>query len=267
MSIKLHELTHRPPTTILTYKTIGETTLNLHVYYPDGHDGSAHKPAVVFFFGGGWKGGSPKQFYPQCDHFSRRGIVAVSVEYRTEGEHGVDPVTCVQDSKSAIRWIRTHAEKLGIDPHKLAVGGGSAGGHLAAATAFLDAIDEKDVNCSTDCIPNALILFNPVIDNGPGEYGHDRVKDIWRDFSPRHNIGPQAPPTVIFLGSEDEHISITTAEKFRNEMVMYGVRCNLHIYNGAGHGFFNSGIWYEKTLQEADNFLVSLGYLTCPNKL
>ena len=76
--------------------------------------------AIVFFFGGGWVGGTPKQFFPHCTYLASRGMVAISAEYRVKDRHGVTPLECVLDGKSAVRWVRAHASELGIDPTLIA---------------------------------------------------------------------------------------------------------------------------------------------------
>ena len=91
---------------LVVYKTIGEVELKLHIFELAERDAKELSPAVVFFFGGGWVGGTPKQFYRQCEHFSSRGMVAISAEYRVKNRHGTTPFECVADGKSAIRWIR-----------------------------------------------------------------------------------------------------------------------------------------------------------------
>ena len=115
------------PDKILIYKTVGDSRLHLHVFFPDSHKSSDKRPAVVFFFGGGWSGGSPSQFHPHCEYFASRGMVAISAEYRTKTSHQTTPRECVKDGKSALRWVRSHAKELGIDPDKIVAGGGSAG--------------------------------------------------------------------------------------------------------------------------------------------
>jgi len=82
----------------------------------------------------------------------------------------------VKDAKSAVRWIRKNALTYNIDPERIAAGGGSAGGHIAAATGTSTAFEEDGEDKSISSWPNLLVLFNPVIDNGPDGYGHSRVK-------------------------------------------------------------------------------------------
>ena len=187
-------------------------------------------------------------------------MVAVCAQYRTKGGHKTTPAECVKDGKSAVRWMRVHAQKLGINPDMLAAGGGSAGGHVAAATGSAKGFEEVGEDLSVSSRPNALVLFNPVYDNGPKGYGYDRVKDYWKDFSPMNNIDAKTPPTVVFLGESDKLIPVATAKEYKALMEKAGVRSDLHIYEGQPHGFFNNARYYE-TLLEADKFLTSLGYL------
>jgi acetyl esterase/lipase len=249
----------------VTYKTIDDVELQLHIFKPDNHKATDSRPCIVFFFGGGWAGGSPSQFYPHCRYLSSRGLVAISAEYRVKNRHKTTPYECVKDGKSAIRWVRLHADKLGIDPRRIAAGGGSAGGHVAAATGSVKQFQEPGEDIAISTRPNALVLFNPVYDNGPEGYGHDRVEDHWRAFSPMHNIDGDTPPTIVFLGTKDKLIPVSTAEKYKDLMVRSGGRCDLHLYEGRPHGFFNyrggKNTYYYQTVIEADKFLASIGYL------
>jgi len=192
-------------------------------------------------------------------------MVAISAEYRVKSRNGTSPRECVKDGKSAVRWIRAHANELGIDQDKLAAGGGSAGGHVAAATATVKGFEEEGEDQSISCRPNALVLFNPVFDNGPGGYGYDRVKEYWKEFSPMNNISDSTPPTIVFLGTKDKLIPTATAERYKKLMTDKGRRCDLHFYKDQGHGFFNyrnkNKEYFTATVIEADRFLASLGYL------
>ncbi|MGB2428320.1 MAG: alpha/beta hydrolase [Akkermansiaceae bacterium] len=255
----------------VTYKLdpkFPDQPLTLDIFYPDDFKQGQKRPAIVFFFGGGWVGGKPSQFYAQAAYMASRGMVAISASYRTKKSHKVEPSGCVEDGKSAIRYIRKHAAELGIDPDQLAVGGGSAGGHVAAATATAVGFDHPDDDVTISTVGNALVLFNPVYDNGPGAYGHDRVKEYWRQISPMHNLGKKVPPTIVFLGAEDSLIPVTTAMKYQRLMEEQGNRCETFIYEGQKHGFFNlwtlsaNSEYFVKTMIETDRFLASLDFLS-----
>ena len=247
------------------YKEVDGYSLNLHIFRSPAHiSGAAPKPAIVFFFGGGWAGGTPTQFYPQCEYLADRGMVAMAAEYRVKSRHNTTPFECVMDGKSALRWIRKNAAKLGVDPERIGAGGGSAGGHVAAAVATVPGLNEEGEDLSISCLPDTLVLFNPVYDNGPGGFGYPKLKDRYREISPMHNLREGMPPTIVFLGDQDKLIPVPTAEKFRDEMRKLGNRSELVVYPGQSHGFFNQGKpggGYLKTLQEMNKFLNSLGWL------
>ncbi len=249
------------------YKHASGDDLYLYVFEPEGHDPATDKrPAIVFFFGGGWNGGSVTQFEQHSRYLAKRGMVAIVADYRVKSRQGTTPRECVADGKSAVRWIRGHAGKLGIDPDKLAAGGGSAGGHVAAATGFCDDLDDPaDKHPEVSSKPNALALFNPVYDNGPNGYGHERAKEWFPAISPAHNISRDDPPAIVFLGSKDSLIPVATAEKFQADMKAAGLKSELHVYEGQPHGFFNeskggSEIFFD-TVRKMDAFLVEVGFL------
>ena len=248
------------PDELKTYKKIGGVELKLHIFNPEGHKVGDKRPVIVFFFGGGWNGGTPSQFYPQCEHLAKRGMVAISAEYRVKSRNGTSPLECVKDGNSAVRWVRAHAVELGIDPKKVAAGGGSAGGHVAAATGTTRGIFEEGEDVLVSSKPDALVLFNPVYDNGPKGYGHSRVKKYWKKISPMHNLDKTTPPTIVFLGTKDKLIPVATAEKYRDLMEDAGVKSELFLYEGQPHGFFNKAK-YDETVKEMDRFLVQLGFL------
>jgi acetyl esterase len=251
------------PDSMVSYKSVGDATLNLHVFLPSGHSVTDKRPAILFFHGGGWNGGAPEQFYPHSKHLASKGMIAISVDYRLRNIHGTTPREAVMDGKSAMRWVRQHAAGWGIDPERIAAGGGSAGGHIAAAAATLKGMDDEGDDLNVQARPDALVLFNPVYDNGPNGYGHDRVADYWKEFSPMHNIDPTVPPTIVFLGTEDRLIPVATAESFQNKMLDLGIRSELILYEGMGHGFFNyrsDRTYFNATVTEMDRFLTSLGF-------
>ena len=254
------------------YKTVEGRGLRLWVVKPEGWRAADRRPAAVFFHGGGWTGGRPDQFDMQARYLATRGMVCVQVEYRLldRGEAGQDPeppVACCRDAKSAIRWVRAHAADLGVDPARIAAGGGSAGGHLAAFAGMVAGQDDPADDAAVSARPDALLLFNPVLDNGPAGWGHGRVRDRYREFSPAHNVSKDDPPAVVFLGSKDHLVPVRTIEEFRDNLRREGVRCEAFFYADQPHGFFNREPWATETLIEADRFLGSLGWLSGPPTL
>lgn len=251
---------------VLIYKNTEQTDLKLHLLYPDDIKKSDKRAAIIFFFGGGWLSGDINHFRPQAEHFRNRGLICILAEYRVLGKHKTSPFDALSDAKSAMRYLRIHARKLHINPNKIIAAGGSAGGHLAAALAACPGFDTPGENAKISTKPSALLLYNPVLDNGPGGYGYSRVKDRYQEFSPAYNIKPGLPPTLIFLGTKDNIIPVITMEKYREKMIEYNNRCDLFLYEGQDHGFFNlkngkENPYFYDTLQKADAFLVSLGYL------
>ena len=245
------------------YKQIDTTQLFMEVYYPTDLDSSIAYPAMVFFFGGGWNTGSIDQFEAHARFFSQRGMVCFLVDYRVKKRQKTSPFESLKDAKTAIRFIRENASDFCIDTSKVIASGGSSGGHLAAATALIHKYDEESDDTSISCIPNALVLYNPVIDNGPGGFGYERIGDNYKDFSPLHNIRKNAPPTIFLLGTKDRHVPVETAKYYQKVMEKVKSRCELFIYEGQAHGFFNyeNIEFYKLTVSETDTFLQSLGYL------
>jgi len=252
-----------------TYRKVGDTDLKVWIFDP-AQKSAKPLPAIVFFFGGGWTGGSPTQFEPQSRHLASRGMIAIVADYRVKSRQDAKPADCVSDAKACVRWVRTNAARLGIDPERIAVGGGSAGGHLAAAVATLPGLDTAKDDKSVSCLPNALVLFNPatVLTTFPGldlkGFGAGLDKEKFgcepTEISPLHHVKKGTPPTIIFHGKADTTVPYTTVEKFAEVMKAAGNRCDLVGYEGQPHGFFNKSK-YAETLAAADDFLVSLGYL------
>jgi acetyl esterase len=265
------------------YKTVGDLKLNLYTFAPQGHSAATKRPAIVFFFGGGWQGGTPQQFEQQCRYLASRGMLAVTADYRVASRQAVKVPESVRDAKSAIRWLRQNAARLGIDPSRIAAGGGSAGGHLAAAAGAIPGLDEPGEDPKVSSRPNALVLFNPVMVLAPVPDSQLPDLELWLKFqallrsmpvlegvdlaaiSPYHHVDKGTPPTIILHGKADTTVPYATAELFRKKMIAAGNRCDLFGFDGETHGFFNYGRngnkAYNETLRKADEFLTSLGYL------
>lgn len=252
----------------LVYKTVGETELKLHVFNPEGHTSSDQRPGIVFFFGGGWLGGTPRQFYQQSRDLAALGFVAIAAEYRVAKRHGATPFDCVEDGKSAIRWVRAHATTLGIDPARIVAAGGSAGGHVAACTALIEGYEGPGEDLSISSWPNALILYNPVLDTTEIGFGVNIVGvDRKTEISPCHHVKPGLPPTLVIHGTADATVPFENAERFTRLMQAAGNHCELIAAEGQEHGFLNGSyfrpkngdIHYNRGLQQSLEFLAAIG--------
>jgi acetyl esterase len=244
------------------YKKVKQADLELVVHYPPGWKETDKRPGIVFFFGGGWTSGTIKQFEPQAHHLASRGMVAARADYRVKSRHGVTPKECVEDAKSAVRWMRANAVKLGVDPDRIVAAGGSAGGHMAACTAFTPGLDAANEDAQVSSKPNTLVLFNPVLrfSGIPELMGRiDNVEDLGTAISPTLHLTKDSPPTLIFFGSADRLAAL--GDEFMKKSKELGHRAELFTAEGQPHGFFNRPPWLERTTQRMDEFLVSIGYL------
>ena len=247
------------------YKKVGEIELKLYVVNPADWKADDKRPAIVFYHGGGFVGGSPNQFAEHAKYLALRGMVAVLVQYRFIAKKPamILPIICIEDAKSAMRWVRGHAAELGIDSNRIASGGGSAGGYLAAFIGMIEGMDDSQDDIKISAKSNAMVLFNPLIDKEWGAFKFDTGLAKSKDFVPSENIRPDNPPAIIFFGSEDK--LGRNVNDFKAGMEKVGGRCEVRMYEGQGHSFFNFGDgsnkYYYDTLKEADKFLASLGWL------
>ena len=186
----------------------------------------------------------------QAAYLASRGMVAARADYRVKDRHGVEPAACVEDGKSAVRWLRQNAAMLGIDPERIVASGGSAGGYLAACTAC-PGLDAEGEDVKTSSKPNAMILFNPFLPSANG-------KGDWK-IVPASHLTKDTPPALLLFGTKDELLK--SAKEYQARSKEVGHTAEIYLAEGVGHGFFNGSPWRERTLQRADEFLATLGYV------
>ena len=140
------------------YKRTNGEPQALEVYFPKDHDPSSSRlPCLLLFHGGCWGNGDLSTFRYDCSYFASRGIVAVTANYFMHSKESRLKLpgdvsrkqACVTDAKSAIRWIKQHADELGIDPDRIVVGGGSAGGRIS----LLSTLNPGECRVSCDQCP------------------------------------------------------------------------------------------------------------------
>ena len=245
------------------YKKTDSISLEMVMYIPE-IPTPVKLPAMVFFFGGGWVSGNPDHFQLQAKYLASRGMVVFCPDYRTKSKYNTTPFESVKDAESAMRYLKTHGEKLGIDTSRIVAGGGSAGGHLAACTATITTVNEDTDNLTVSPKPYALVLFNPVVDTGKKGYGQEKMDGREFDLSPVHHITPGVPPTLIMHGKSDTTVPYENVVRFQQIMKQEGNKCILKGYSKQKHGFFNYSRkpkYFKKTLQRTEIFLDDLNLL------
>jgi acetyl esterase/lipase len=251
------------PSKIVVYKKIAERELQLHVFEPAGFKPSDKRACYLIIHGGGWTGGAPPRMYPFAAHYAKLGLIGISMSYRLHSaKTGVSVFDCVKDARSAMRYIRAHAAELGIDPQKIIVSGGSAGGHLAVSTALFDKVNEEGDDLAVSASPNALVLLFPVIDTSKEGYGQAKIGERWQELSPAHNVRAGLPPTLIFHGTGDTVTPFAGAKAFHEAMLKAGNRSELDVNDGGAHGYLmRDKVLFDDTMKKTDAFLKSLGLL------
>ncbi|WP_052361667.1 alpha/beta hydrolase [Geminisphaera colitermitum] len=265
----------------VVYKTAGDIPLHLYIYEPASSPPSADaRPALLFIHGGGWDHGRPtrKNAVELAKKFADMGLVTFALQYRlipgwkdmhkqSEAEKNAYGGTIsdkntvfdsVRDARSAMRYLRAHAAELRIDPARIAVAGGSAGGHLTASTTLLIGpdIDEPGEDTSISCAANALIFFNPVIDTSRTGYGNKKIGARWKELSPVDHVRSGLPPAILFHGTADRTVPFANAQKFHDAMLAAGNTCEFYPHEGGDHGYISKDPALLKDgLGKIENFL------------
>tara|TARA_R110002096_G_scaffold13623_4_gene48012 strand:- start:567 stop:1475 length:909 start_codon:yes stop_codon:yes gene_type:complete len=249
----------------IIYKRIDDRELELHLFLPEGWKPTDQRTCFHIIHGGGWTGMDPSRMYPfAADFVQRHGMVGVCVQYRlAKADRSVTVFDCVKDARSSVRYVRAHAEELGIDPDKIIVSGGSAGGHLAASTALFDEVNEEGDDLSVSTAPNAMVLFFPVIDTSAEGYGQKKIGDRWQELSPVHHVRAGLPPTITFHGTGDVVTPFQGAKEFHEKMIAAGNHSELVVNDGGGHGYLmRKESLYQEMIDASSKFFESLKLAT-----
>jgi acetyl esterase/lipase len=213
----------------ILYKKTPQEDMYLYILRPISKTKKA-LPAIVYFTGGGWVNGNVEGQIPNAAWFRDQGIIGIDADYRVKSRHGTSPIECIQDAKSAIRYVRAHAKELGIDPKRIIAAGGSAGGHIAVCT-VIDGGDATGEDMNISSKPNALVLHNPVLGEGFGE----EFFTVHPEFSPILQVKKGWPPTILSDGTKDQTAPIDVAERFTRMMKESRNVCELIKVKDAGH--------------------------------
>lgn len=242
------------------YKTADGTDLNAYVFSPSEITDGQQRPVILFFHGGGWYEGDPAGFTRNCKTFSLRGWVAVSFEYRLSNFRDINPVHCIMDAKSAVRWVRQNAERLNIDPNRIVIAGQSAGGHLALSTGILDDYDDPQDDLSVSCVPNAIICYSACFDPQRDSWFSRLLPDniSIESVSPFANLRPNLPPVLIFHGEQDDLTLYRFTLRFYNRMREFGNHCELISFESGVHNLWPD--YHQEIRVGSENFLIGLGF-------
>jgi acetyl esterase/lipase len=242
--------------TDVEYGKGGEVSLKLDVIRPKEPKAEGKRPCIVWIHGGGWQSGNKSSGLARLGPWVAQGeYVGVSVGYRLSGV-ATWPAQ-IHDCKAAIRWVRAHADKLGIDPDKIGVWGSSAGGHLVALLGTTGDIRELEgengtpgvssrVTCVIDyCGPSDFLRFarsgaqaaNP---DGPVSKllgGPVTEKEAAaREASPIQYVTKDDPPFLVVHGTADNTVPFAQGETFYQRLKQAGVDATFIKIEGGGHG-------------------------------
>jgi acetyl esterase len=261
----------------IVYKKAGGTELYLHVFEPKNRNTKTPAVAFLVFHGGGWFTGKPTGMYPLCRYFARLGMVTISAEYRLNKDGNSLPIAAVEDVKSAVRYVRSHAASFGIDPNKIAVGGASSGGQLAACTALFDNFNDTGDNLKISSQPDVLVLISAVLNTTPNGYNQKTLEKyksralwLWRpdanNLSPIRHVRKISAPCLVLHGTADDLVLFESAQQFCKLMKDASNNCQLVPFEGAGHGFSaykkqGDNQQFERTMLVIEDFFHSIGYL------
>jgi acetyl esterase/lipase len=237
--------------------------MRLYVFKPKNWKPEDHRPALVFFFGGGWTRGTPERSASYAKWAATLDMVGIAPDYRTKERFNTTPLESVADGRAAVRWIEDHTDKLGIDPKSIVVGGSSAGGHVALWTAIEHTPPGSDTNEAPRVKPIALILVSPVSDTSSAwGYTPKRFGDKAAALSPVHQLDAKMPPVLLFHGDADTTVTNLQSITLHDKLVAGNNMCEFITVPGGNHAFQSQlPEWKDKTRDIMKEFLTKQGIL------
>lgn len=235
----------------IEYSNPGDEHLQLNMARPKSGDGPF--PAVLCIHGGGFRAGNRESYDQLCIKLAQRGYVAATMTYRLAPKHKFP--AAVHDSKAAVRWLRANAATYKIDPEKIGVTGGSAGGHLAqflGVTAHVPEFEgtggNADQSSSVTCVVNVYGPSDFTKSYGKSVDAHEvlplwlggNLETAWSQHikaSPLYWVTPDSSPTLCIHGTEDKYVAYEQAVWIVDKLKAAGVEVELLTLKGAGHGF------------------------------
>lgn len=248
-----------------------ETRL-LDLFLPEDSNGCA----ILWVHGGGWQGGSRQSWHGPAEHFAGLGYVCASCSYRLVPDNQWPAP--IEDVRLAMRWFRCRAAEYGFSANRMAAAGSSAGGHLVAMLATIDAPDTLGATPEldqSDTRPNAAVCYCPVTtlrgagiesltETVQGLMGgcEEEMSKAYTLASPLDRTTGRASPILFLHGDADNTVSLQQSQDMYAKLIDAGVPAELVILPGVGHGF-GYGVTTDeqkRSLQEIERFL-SLRFL------
>jgi acetyl esterase/lipase len=247
----------------LVYGTGGGRELKLTLISPK--QGKGPFPAVVFVHGGGWRAGSPYHFSRQARILAENGYIGACIEYRLSAEAAFP--AAIEDVKCAVRWLRAHAAQYGVNEKKIAVSGGSAGGHLSLLAGTSGGVNELEGSGGWSGYSSRVqlvVAFNPAC-KFAGKTMQPFVQFIgvpyvenpelyWR-AEPASYIDSSDPPMLLLHATGDKTIPYAESVEFVSLLRTAGVNAELYTDEGPGHGWFNDEPYFTPTSRALADFL------------
>ena len=233
----------------------GGRPLRAHLYAAA--DPGERRPGVLFVHGGGFIEGFHEMVLRYAAHLAARGYVTASADYRLAGEaHFPAPV---EDVKCAVRWLRAHADEIGLDPERLGVAGGSAGGYLAAMVGSTPGELEGEGGWpEVSSAVRSVVLWYPGVDLRPSTaserllaaashlFGLETVPEEVAAAASPVTLAAQAPPTLTFTGGADPLVPLEHVEDYHRRLDEAGIPNALKVFPGLGHSFdYSLAAWEE----------------------
>lgn len=251
----------------LIYGTAAHQNTRLDVYLPVDPPPPGGRPAVLAIHGGGWRGGSKRDYGRHVARLAQHGYVVVAVDYRLSRPGRPSWPANLEDVRDAVRWIRNHASDYGVDPGRIVALGASAGGHLAAllgtwpegpgeeaatrdrsgsptpprtsarVQAVVDFYGPSDLAALAASRPISASPIRVMLGGEPSP----RPEQL-REASPVEHVSADDPPTLLIHGLDDAHVPVAQSEELADALERAGVPHRLIAVEKARHGFvFNAG--------------------------
>lgn len=253
----------------VVYARYGKRELHLDLFSPS--ENAQRRSCLVVVHGGGWLKGNKSKFRALALALAARGYVTAAIEYRLGGEARFP--AGIQDCNAAVRFLRAHADRYGIDPRRIGAVGGSAGGHLVGLMATAPHVKAFQGNGGnprqSSRLQAAVVMAGPLeLATGPVADRSrkfpkrsnanrwlgktiDEAPDLYRKASPITYISEKTPP-ILFMAGEQDHPERNAAT--RSKLKALNIETGIYVVKGARHGCWNRNPWFTPMVDRMDKF-------------